>query len=132
MLVLFIWGCSEQNISEKKPTLQKPENLLSYEILKEAYPNDKSKNLMLDVLVSPDSKKEKIIELSRYFRKYYIDKHWLMINIWSSKESFENRMNDKYPESKYWKHYLVQIIHSRNKDDILWVKDGKIESVPIE
>lgn len=78
----------------------------------------------MDICVSPLATKNEVLALARYFVTIYrLNNEFITIFIFDLKEAWENKLNDNYPEKKYFKHFLVSInVPSINANEITWMK----------
>lgn len=97
---------------------------LSYKVLSES--KRKNDKFSMNILVSEKASQQEVLNLAEYLRQKYYGKYNI-INIFDSKEAWAGRMDDAYPEKKFWKHYLVQIGGKGWPDgkEIHWFADGR-------
>jgi hypothetical protein len=74
------------------------------------------------ILVSDKATKKEVLDLAKNIRNQFSSKDILTVSIFDKKEAWQNRSNDNYPESKYFKHYLVELTRNKNTgyDEIQW------------
>ncbi len=79
--------------------------------------------LSLNILVRKSTSKEDVLKIAKKIRSTFPGKI-LDVSIFDSEESFKNRNNDKYPDSKYFRHYLVQMNVNPHTgfNEIKWMK----------
>ena len=110
----------------------KQKNIIAYTVLRKWYPHNKTNNLGMELLVSPQASKADVITLSQYLWTTNKYKNILFILIFDSREAWRNRGTEKYPASDYWRHFLVSIIRNNNTGhkEMLWVKNEAKEKIP--
>ena len=81
----------------------------------------------MEILVSEKASKEEVLSLAQHLRSKYLSKGYIFIQIFDSREAYKHRDDSRYPEKKYFKHFLVEI--GRNPktgyDKINWVAEGR-------
>lgn len=102
---------------------EKP-NLIKYQVLREWKPKN---GIGMELLVNENATKEEIMKLAKHLRKNYESLSFLSIDIFDSREAWENRENLNYPEEEYSKHWLVNMVRNKNTgyDEIKWVAIGR-------
>jgi len=76
----------------------------------------------IEVLVSESATKAEVMALARSLEERYRKTGGLQVLfIFDSREAWANRDNDKYPQDKYFKHFLV----AKTLDEIKWVAEGR-------
>ena len=105
--------------------LKSSSNIISYEILRKWTPQGGGIGMAL--LVPEVSTKEEILALARNLRAAHLSKRWIWIDIFDSEEAFQHRDDPKYPEAKYFKHWLAQVSYNKatGYDKIEWVAEGR-------
>jgi hypothetical protein len=84
------------------------------------------KGLSMSIIVPGKMKKEEVMRLAEEIRNSS-DGKYLYVQIFDLEEAQRNQANDKYPEKKYWKHFLVDIAvnPSTGMNRIAWVAEGR-------
>lgn len=79
--------------------------------------------LSLNILVRKSTSKEDVLKIAKKIRSTFPGKI-LDVSIFDSEESFKNRDNEKYLNSKYFRHYLVQMNVNPHTgfNEIKWMK----------
>jgi len=126
LLLIPVFSFAE-NVKDanKLQTLQKNKR---FEILSQH--NMSGRGFRLVVLVSPSTSKDQAMALAKELRDLYKDlnpKKILDISIFDSKEAYKHQSDDKYPQKKFMKHYLVQVNVNPNTgfNEIRWVAEGR-------
>ncbi len=81
----------------------------------------------MEILVSEKATKERVLALARHLRSKYLSEGFILIQVFDSKEAYLNRDNPSYPEKKYFKHFLVDLVRNPKTgyDEITWVAEGR-------
>ncbi|MFA4907840.1 MAG: hypothetical protein WC602_06210 [archaeon] len=97
---------------------------INYEVLKSVVSTNSE---MMVILVSEKSTKQEVMELLRHLKSQHSLSKMVFIQIFDSKEAYQNQQNDSYPENKYWKHFLADYSHNPNTghDELNWVAEGR-------
>jgi hypothetical protein len=119
--------------------------IISYEILRSwvpgrptsgrfkdaAYPIPGREPVGMEILVSPNSTKEEVLDLAKDLVARYRMRDMFIAMIYDSKEAWANRFNDNYPEEKLYLHLLVNIMLPLNtsniSQEILWRAEKRID-----
>lgn len=113
-LILAHSGCSTKRA-----------NVIQYDVLRSW--NIPAGGVGFDILVSEQASKDEIIKLAAELRNENLSKGNIVINIFDSPEAWQNRDNPNYPQDKYNRHFLVQVIVNRKTgyDKITWDAKGR-------
>ncbi len=107
----------------------KQEKIIDYQLLRNWVPGKSGTGL--EILVSPESTKEEVLALARELVFKYKSQGQIIAMIFDSKEAWENRWNDKYPEEKFYKHKLVSItvpvMEPIQTKEIVWTAEKRDE-----
>jgi len=98
---------------------------IDYEILGEWYTFNGG--FGMNILVSEKAKKEEIMALAKHIRAQNISKVFFFFSIYDSREAYNHRFDDSYPENKRLKHTLVDVTHKpdANIDEFSWIAEGR-------
>jgi hypothetical protein len=122
------WFNSRSAVSVSVPEIKKPEtHALSYEVLRSWTPGRSGTGL--ELLVSPTASKSEVMQLAHELMYEYAEYGQEVISIFDSREAWANRGNGNYPETAYWKHFLVSIFNPPLPGDerVKWVAEGRTE-----
>jgi|WetSurMetagenome_2_1015567.scaffolds.fasta_scaffold304766_2 hypothetical protein len=124
LLFLALIACNKA----EKPIEEKPP--INYEILRSwTIPTSHTPGggYGMELLVSDSTTQDQAINLARYFHKKRKRDEFLIIQIFDSREAYDNRDNENYPEEKYFKHFLVDMTVNPNTDydRVSWVAKGR-------
>lgn len=99
--------------------------IIDYQILRKWIPG--ISGVGMDILVSECASKEEVLKLARKLRKESKPKGSVFISIFDTKEAWRNRENSDYPDSKYFKHFLVSIIINPHTghEQLIWMAKGR-------
>jgi hypothetical protein len=134
VVTLFVtFGCGKKE--EKEPALrieqktmapvETKQSIIAYETLRRwTIP---AGGVGMEILVSENATKEEVLALARHLRSNSPPKGLLIINIFDSKEAYLHRDDPNYPEERYSKHWLVNVLGKRETGDdkINWVAEGR-------
>jgi len=115
--LVIVWGCNN-------PVAEEPTPVLDHKVLKLHNPNPTVINL--ELLVAPESDKDSVLALAEYYLKFYEKKYAFgYIFIFDNRETASNRMNENYPDSQLYRHWLVNAAWNQNTKHraVNWVKE---------
>jgi len=86
----------------------------------------KANALSLNILVKKTTTKAQALHIAKRIRETFPG-YLLDVGIFDEKEAFQNRLNDRYPEEKFFKHYLVQMNVNPHTgfNEIQWMARGR-------
>lgn len=81
----------------------------------------------MEILVAEEATKEEVLSLAAHIKSNFSPTGFLIIQIFDSKEAYLHRDNFRYPEEKYFKHFLVDVVRNPKTgyDKINWVAEGR-------
>ena len=133
LLVTLVWvvfhGCGKKEEKAPAPKTEAQEEakqrFIAYETLRRWTPQGGGVGMI--ILVSEETTKEEVLALARHLRSEYLSMGWVWIDIFDSKEAYLHRDNPNYPEEKYSKHWLVNVVRNpkTGHDKINWVAEGR-------
>ena len=115
---------SESNISALSAIKANKSNI-QFEVLRQwDIPNN---GFGMEILVDEKANKAEVVHLAEAIRSQYLSKYLLTVSIFDAREAWVNRLNESYPEEKYFKHYLVELIRNQNSgyDEIQWTAKNR-------
>lgn len=113
-VAIFHPGCKQQKA-----------DVIEHEVLRTW--NIPAGGIGMDILVSEQASKGDILKLASELRKENLSRGTIVINIFDSREAWQNRDNQNYPQEKYDRHFLVQVIVNPKTgyDKITWDAKGR-------
>lgn len=116
----------------KEPEVTRPsESSLSFEVLRQwSIPKSHTPagGTGLEILVSPKSNRDEVLNLARSLRaKYAVNHRAFNLSIFDNREAWENSNNEQYPQEKYMKHLLAVVFVNPNTgfDETRWSAEGR-------
>ena len=82
----------------------------------------------MEILVSATSTKEEVLQLATALRSQYaVNDQFLQVDIFDDENAYRNRDNMSYPESEYFKHFLVFMVVNPNTgaNELNWTAKGR-------
>lgn len=131
LLVTLGCGKKEEKVQElrmeqkTKAPAETKQSIIAYETLRRwTIP---AGGVGMEILVSVKATKEEVLALARHLRSNYLSKGFVIIRIFDSKEAYLHRDDPNYPEDKYFKHFLVDVMRNPKTgyDKINWVAEGR-------
>lgn len=102
------------------------EKTIPYEVLRKW--DVKTRGFGMEILVDEAASREDVMNLAKSLQRQHAGKY-LVIDIFDSREAWQHRDDDGYPEKEYWRHYLVQIAGKfrgwEDGQEIHWVAEGR-------
>lgn len=102
------------------------EKTISYEVLKKVKRGDGK--LVMELLVSEAASKQEVLKLAESLQREYGGKY-AYIDIFDSREAWQRRPDESYPEKEFRRHYLVQIagvdMGWKDSQEIHWLAEGR-------
>ena len=101
------------------------QSMISYETLRQW--NIPAGGVGMEILEPPEATKGEVLDLAKYLRSSYLSKGFVIIQIFDSREAYLHRDDPNYPEDKYYKHFLVDVVRNpkTGHDKISWVAEGR-------
>lgn len=114
----------KQKISSTESVIDDLSQKIPFKIIKRG--NMGTRGISLVLIVPGKMTKEEVMKLAKQIQDSS-SKTLLFIQIFDSIEAYKNQGNDKYPEKKYWKHFLVDmaINPSSGINRVDWVAEGR-------
>jgi len=125
LLALVFMACNQK----EKTTIDETRTI-NYEVLRSwNIPtwHTRAGGLGMELLVPDSTTRAQSLELAESFRKKRKSGEFLTIQIFDSREAYDNRENLDYSEEEYFKHFLVDMTINPNTgfDEIAWVAKGR-------
>lgn len=131
--LVIIFGCGKKG--EKSPvsrieqkaeaTKETKQSVIDYETLRRwTIP---AGGVGMEILVAEEATKEEVLSLAVHIKSNFFPTGFLIIQIFDSEEAYLHRDNPIYPEEKYFKHFLVDVVRNPKTgyDKINWVAEGR-------
>lgn len=128
LMAPIIFGRKDESANKNDPNKETQAEFIKYEILRKWVPG--KSGIAMEILVSPANTKEEVIALAKHLKEENLKYGQVILFIYDLREACLNRDNDKYPEEKYFKHFLLSMwVPPLNRDDpeIKWEAKGREE-----
>jgi hypothetical protein len=90
-----------------------------YEVLSEWQVAGK---LCQELLVAESTSRADAMALGEWLKQNH-EGQFFLIFVYDSREAWRNRDNDRFPEKKFWRHYLVGV--SADPPCVTWMAEGR-------